>query len=470
MLTFFFLFIILYGNIKVKENRMKDLTKGNVYKTFFLFGFPLVLSGLLSQAYATIDTAIAGKFLGDEGLAAIGATSPLISFLSALFWGYGAGFCIHLARMFGSGDHKRIKAAIYSNYLYFSVFCVSICVAMIAFHDYIFDFLNVEESLKKAAFEYYSVYVAGLLFITLTNNGVYIMNAFGISVYPFWMSVLAAILNVCGNLFCVLVLKMGIAGLAVASVGSAIVVDICYILKLRKCFREMGVEKERVKIGFSYVKDSFAYSIPNMFQQAVMYFSGFLISPLVNGIGKEASASYSVVFRIYEVNASVYQNSARALSNYSAQCVGTEKYDRIKRGVRAGLLQGILFLLPFVLVCSIFNEPVCSIFFKSDASTEARRYAYTFTRKYLPFIYANLLCNLFHALFRGVKSTGYLVSSTVLASVVRYVASLLLIAKFGMNGFFAGWVISWFVEAIYALILYFIGKWNPARKKLTQTN
>ena len=65
---------------------MKDLTKGNMYKTFFLFGLPLVLSGLLSQMYSTIDTAIAGRFLGETGLASIGATAPLITFISSLFW------------------------------------------------------------------------------------------------------------------------------------------------------------------------------------------------------------------------------------------------------------------------------------------------------------------------------------------------------------------------------------------------
>ena len=73
---------------------MKDLTQGNIFKTFFLFGLPLVLSGLLSQTYNVVDTAIAGRFLGEQGLAAIGATSPLITFLSSVFWGFGAGACI----------------------------------------------------------------------------------------------------------------------------------------------------------------------------------------------------------------------------------------------------------------------------------------------------------------------------------------------------------------------------------------
>lgn len=444
---------------------MKDLTKGNIYKTFFLFGFPLVLSGLLSQAYQTIDTAIAGKFLGETGLAAIGATSPLITFLSSVFWGYGAGFCIHVARMFGSGEYKRIKSAVYTNYLFLSALCVLLSVAMLVFHEQIFDFLNVEESLRDDAFAYFSVYVAGLLPIILSFNGLYLMNAFGIGSYPFFMSLISAVVNIAGNLFCVTVLRMGVAGLAAATVFSACVVDVFYVVKLLRCFKEMGVREEKASIRFSFIKDSLPYSCANMCQQMIMYFSGFLISPLVNDLGKSASASYSVVSRIYDINASVYQNSARSLSNYSAQCVGEQKYDRIKKGVWAGFLQGVVFVLPFIIVSVIFREQICSLFFKENDSFETKQYSYVFAQYYLPFILFNVVCNLLHALFRGVKATGYLVSSTCMASVVRYVASVLLIPRYGMHGFFAGWVASWIAEAIYSAILFFFGKWNPSKKK-----
>ena len=97
---------------------MKDLTQGNIFKTFFLFGFPLVLSGLLSQTYNVIDTAIAGKFLGESGLASIGATSPLITFFSSLFWGFGVGVPVYAAKLYGRGDYDKIKKSFHSTYFF----------------------------------------------------------------------------------------------------------------------------------------------------------------------------------------------------------------------------------------------------------------------------------------------------------------------------------------------------------------
>ena len=156
---------------------MKNLTQGNIYKTFFRFGIPLVLAGLLSQAYSIIDTAIAGKFLGEHGLAAIGATAPLVTVLSAVFWGFGGGFCIYIAKLFGAGEYKKIKSAVHSTYLLFSIVCLSVCALMVIFHKPIFDFLKVEQELRKDAFRYFAVYVLGLLIITLTNNGLYLMTS-----------------------------------------------------------------------------------------------------------------------------------------------------------------------------------------------------------------------------------------------------------------------------------------------------
>ena len=88
----------------VKVICLKDLTKGNIYKTFLLFAIPLILAGLLSQSSSIIDTVIAGKMFDSKGLAAIGATSPFIQFFSSFFWGYGIGYSIYIANLFGAGD------------------------------------------------------------------------------------------------------------------------------------------------------------------------------------------------------------------------------------------------------------------------------------------------------------------------------------------------------------------------------
>ena len=192
-----------------------------------------------------------------------------------------------------------------------------------------------------------------------------------------------------------------------------------------------------------------------------MYLVGLLVSPLVNGMGVSATASYSVVSHIYNLVANVYQNATRTVSNYSAQCVGSKQYGKIRKGVGVGLLQGFAFGTPFILGCVFFREAVCGIFLKADASALVKEYSYAFCKVYLPFIYFNIVNNLFHALYRGVKAMGHLFFTSLLGAVSRLICSVALIPKMGMEGFYLGWVLSWIIEAVITTVLYFMGKWKP---------
>lgn len=446
---------------------MKDLTQQNIYKTFFLFGAPLVLAGLLAQAYGIIDTSIAGKMIGDKGLAATGATSPLTTAISSLFWGFGVGFSVWLARLFGERKYEKIKSSVALSFMIQLIVAGVIVAICLIFHDGIFDLLRVDEEIRKEAYEYFSFYIVGLVFIVFNNTFLFILNAFGISTFTLYMSLLATVLNIGGNILLVS-LGLGVAGLAISSVFAAVAVDGCYLLKLHACYKEMGVGTAKItfrNLGFSA---SLAYALPNMAQQGVMYLSSLLLSPLVNGMGASASAAYTVALTVFNLIQAVYCNSSKAVSNYSAQCVGLHKYRGLKKGLGVGVLQGLAFTLPFIVVCSVLPDKVCSLFFKADADALSREYAELFARTYVPFMVFAILNNLFHALYRGVKASAFLFSSTFVGAAVRWIASFLLISKYGMPGFFAGWAISWVGEALYAFALFLTGRWNPARREATE--
>lgn len=439
---------------------MKDLTEGNIHKTFILFAIPLVLSGLLSQAYSVIDTVIAGKFLGEEGLAAIGATAPFISFVSSFFWGYSTGASIYVARLFGAREYDRIRQTVWSQLLFLAFLAIVIAAIAVAGRNVIFDFLKIEESLRDAAFRYFGIYIGGLFLIMMTFHAVYFLNAMGSSSFPFWMSLLSAVINIGGNILSVTVLGLGVEGLALASVFAALVVSICYVFRFRAAFRSLGCAG-RCRLSFRHIRLSLSYSIPVALQQMAMYFAGMVLSPIVNGIGTSATAAYTVVARVYDVNAGIYQNSAKTLGNYVAQCMGAEKADRIPKGLKAALAQGLLFLVPVLMVCVFFPEEICMLFFRGEELGESFTLAVLFARVYLPFILFNMVNNLFHNLFRGVKRMGLLMASTFFGAAVRIVASAILAVPYGMAGFYAGWVISWIAEVIFCLVVWFTGKWMP---------
>ena len=442
---------------------MKDLTSGNIYKNFILFAIPLVLAGLLSQAYGLIDTMIAGQYLGAEGLAAIGATAQAVSLLSSLFWGFGAGLAVHIGGLFGARQYSRIRRELLTVVSVLMLAELAVGLLTILFHRPLLALLQVDSAVRQEAAQYLCIYMAGLFLILHNHTFMVVLNAFGSSGFPFGMSLVAAVLNIGGNLLSVTVLGWGVAGVAASSVFAALVVDVGYILRLRGCFREMGVAGEPLRPAWDSLRQCFGYGAPVALQQTAMYVAAFAISPFINGLGAAASAAYTVVMRLYEINAAIYQSSAKTLSNYAAQCVGAGKYDGLRRGVGVGFLQGVVFVLPTLLVCCVFARPVCALFFPGTYSGEAMEFAVRFARVYLPLVLFNVANNLFHSFFRGIAAMRWLVIATVYASLLRIAASVLLIPLWGMEGLFAGWAFSWIGEVALVVAVYWL-KFSTADK------
>lgn len=438
---------------------MKNLTEGNIYKNFILFAIPMVLAGLFSQMYNTIDTVIVGRYLGSDGLAALGATADLLTFFSAIFWGYSNGASLFAARCFGGQDYRKLRRVIRGNVLVNLVGAVLLAVLVSAFANPILDLLKVDVAVRSSAKVYMMIYVWGIGLITLHTTFVHTMQALGIGKFQFLMSVLAAVLNVAGNIFTVTVLDWGVGGVALSTVFSAFAVDVCFTLKLKHCFQELGVGGEKVKLDVKGICEPFSVGGMNMLQQMVLYLSSLLISPMINGLGSSATAGYVIAKRVYNINTGIYQNSAKTVSNHTAQCIGAGKIQRVKKGLVAGWIQGMLLFVPMMILCVVFAGTVCGFFLTDGGDNTALQYGILFVRVFLPFTVVDMLNNLFHAFFRGTTAMNLLLTSSVIGSVSHLVLTYLL-RGMGMQGIYLAWISSWLLEAAFALTVYFMGKWK----------
>lgn len=438
---------------------MKDLTQGNIYKTFLLFSLPIIISGLLSQSYNIIDTAIAGRWLGDAGLAEIGAGSSYITVLSSLFWGFGAGGAVLVGMAFGKKDFSHLKNITVTTLIILIGLYLLTVPLSIFFKEQLFNFLKVDESLKAEGYKYFSIYLAGLFFITLTNFGTQLFNALGDSKFPLKMAFLSAALNVVGNILSITVLGWGVVGIALSSVISALIVDALYVFKLRAFLSDV---KDKYVL---YKKDAVSVikiAIPSSCQQMILYGASFLVSPFINAISASATAAYTVIQRILEIATSLYQNSSRSVTNFSSQCVGAGKNHLLRRGVWAGFVQAILFLAPVLVICSAFAPQICAIFFKDAQDSEAIGIAVAFVRFYMPFVVINSINNLFHSFWRGTANMKHLVAGTFVGGASQVLFTYLLAPRYFINGIWWAWILCWSIEALFNYILYISGKWKNA--------
>ncbi len=171
---------------------------------------------------------------------------------------------------------------------------------------------------------------------------------------------------------------------------------------------------------------------------------------------------YVIALKIYSCNSTIYQNSSKTLSSYVAQSIGAQKYKNVRRGFKVGLLQGLVFEIPILILTVVFAQKACLIFLPSGSSGAAFDMAVVFARYFMPFVLFNLINNLFHAFYRGVAAMRYLVTATLIGSFSRIIASFIAVRYFKMNGVYIGWVISWVTECIFSLIVYVTGAWKPS--------
>lgn len=439
---------------------MRNLTVGNINKNFLFFSIPLILSSVLSSSFTLINSAIAGAYLGDNGLAAVGCCSTFISLISTgILAGYTVGNSIRVAMLFGSGNNDGIKSNYRFNQLFLAASTLVLAIVVFLCSDFILDLLNVETAIYDAAKKYMVITFFGLFIGKINENTMYTLNALGVTSVTVYVSILNAVATIIGNIVSVTILNWGVVGIALSTIFANVIVYVFYTFKMNVCFKEMGVYKSKVKLSFRELKDGAKYTVPSMAQQLSIYAANFIISPAINALGSGAIAGNSIATQIRGYIGCVYHGSARTLCNFSAQCVGGKKISLIRKGVKIGLAQGALFTAPIVFALMLFPTPVASLFFK-EATSEGLEVTVTYLRYHLIFVFLHVFVNVFHSFFKGIGKAKLLLVLTVIGSVSQAVFGVIFMNYYGVYGIYIGWALAWLLEGTLIGIMYFNGRWE----------
>ena len=434
----------------------KNMTQGNVYKSYLLYAAPLLLSYLLTQLYSTVDAVVAGKFISEYALGAISATGSYENLFYSLFNGFAAGFGIYIAQQFGKGDFSAVKRDIASNTAFIAGLTVIVSVFSVIFRDPIMKYLNVDPVLWKDAEIYFVIYTLGW-FLSYANRilmqGLY---ALGCTSFSLYVSFIAAVFKIGGNLLAVLVFDMGVGGLALFSVLSNAVTTVCYLFLLRRAYKELPTEKGSFGFQFSGIRNSLRYAGPTAVQQVAFHGVGLLIAPSINNLGAAATTAFNVSTRLYNIGTMSLWAVSNAFTCYTAQCVGQGSYEKIRKGLKAGFVLNCIMMIPFVLIPLIFAKPIVSIFFPTGFTGDAFDYSMRYVIIYLPMIYVQLVGHVLHSYMRSLGFTDRVLYITLICSTVRVVATILLVDSMHIEGAYLAQVISWAVDAVISVVYCYL--------------
>ena len=434
---------------------VKNITEGNIYKNYFLYGLPLILSSIISSLYSTTDAVIAGKFISEHALGAISATASYELLFFSFFNGVSRGFSVYIAQLFGKGKFAELKRGILNMGSFVAGIALLASLLSIAFRSPILDYLNVDPLLRKDAETYFVIYTSSYLFSYVNLYLLSVLFALGTTSFSLLVTVISATVNIAGNLLTVLVLDLGVAGLALSTVVSTVVVTGIYVWLISKAFRELQCEPIRYRFSLRIVKESIAYTIPTAIQKIAFHATGILCAPAINGLGAAATTAYSVMSKMYYFCAQSFWNMSSALDCHTAHAAGAGDVKKVRRGLSVGLWTNVAVLTPFVILFIFLAEPIALIFFPGGFSGAALDDAVRFFKIYALFLYINMLGHLLHSYMRSIGRVLPVLWSTLFGSTTMVVTTLLLVPTLKIDGVYLGLVLSWIADALLSLLFYF---------------
>lgn len=442
----------------------KDLTVGRPQKVIFEFCLPLFLSIIFQQLYNIADSFVAGNFISEEALAAVGNSYEITLIFIAFAFGCNMGCSVLSSRLFGSKDYTGLKSAINTSIVSTTLACLFLMVVGLVSMDRLLGLINTPENIYTDSALYLDIYIWGLPFLFLYNLSTGIFSALGDSKTPFIFLAFSSSANIFMDILFVTSFNMGVAGVAWATFicqGISAILSLLFVLKRMKTIKTETKPKLFVS---SLFKQFLLVAIPSTLQQSFISVGNIVLQSIINGFGSSVVAGYAAAIKLNNLVITSFTTIGNGISNYTAQNLGARKLERIKEGWLSGIKMVEIISLPFILCYVLLSDSLLSLFM-DNPSLEALKTGREFLRIVSPFYLIISIKIISDGTLKGAGLMRYFMASTFSDLILRVViAALLSSTTLGSTGIWLSWPIGWIIGATLSLFFFKKGEWG--REKL----
>ena len=397
------------------------------------FTIPLVLGNLFQLTYNAVDSIIVGQFVGKEALAAVGICNPVMTLMILFLNGLCMGASILMGTQYGAKDYDKLHRQISTTMLSGVIFSFILSVLCILLATPILHILQVDASIMKLTTSYMRIIFIGLVFTFLYNFFSSTLRALGDSQTPLYFLIASSVLNIFGDLFFVIVLKMGSNGCAISTVISEIMCCVFCIIYIQKKVPVLCLGKKWLIFDRSLLKKTISYGWVSAMQQATVQLGKIGIQAIVNTMGVSVAAAFAVVNRIDDFAYTPEQNIGHAMTALMAQ----------NKGARCGMILEFIYGIILFFICFVLARPLMLLFVKDE---EVILHGIRYLRL-ISFMYIlPAATNGIQGYFRGIGDLKITLLSSFINMGVRVIAAIPLVLLLGMGiealplSYLAGWI------------------------------
>ena len=434
-----------------------DLTQGGITRTLLTFTLPMMASSLLQQCYNITDTLIVGQFVGSQALAAVGSAYTLMVFLTSILLGLSMGSGTVFSQQFGAGNFSGMRRSIFMSFVFIGSLTILLNAAVFIWIDPILGWLSVPDDVYGMMRSYLVIIFSGIVFTFISNFYSSLLRAVGDSLTPLMFFAVSAVLNIGLDLFCILVLDMGIEGAAAATVVSQAVGALLIVWHTYRKRPELRLCRDDMRFDRAGFNEILSFSSLTCIQQSIMNFGILLVQGLVNSFGTVVMAAFAAAVKIDSFAYTPVQEFGNAFSTFVAQNFGAAKKDRIRRGVRSAVITVAVFSVFISVLVFLFAPRLMMIFVKPEEA-EIIRVGTEYLRIEGSFYVGIGLLFLLYGYYRAIRRPGMSVVLTVLSLGTRVGLSYWLasVPGIGETGIWWSIPIGWALADIVGIACYFV--------------
>lgn len=445
----------------------KDMTTGNPLKIILLFSIPVFFGNLFQQFYNMVDTMIVGQFLGEDALAAVGSTGSIMFLVLGFSMGITQGFGVMISQAFGAKDEKGLKHYVAVSILLGLIVSTVLTILTIIFSRKLLLFMNTPENILGMANSYIKVIFLGIIGSMFYNIASGILRGVGDSKTPLYFLIFSSALNILLDLFFIVVLKLGVAGAAYATIISQ---GTSAVLCFRYMFKKFSILKLQ-KADFYFDRQAtgklLSVGIPMALNYSIIAIGSMILQSAVNVFGSTVVAAFTAASKVEQLSTQTMPTLGTTMATYCGQNLGAGKFERIFDGMRKGVFIGIFTAAFAALISVVFGKSIVGLFL-SNPTPEVLIYATEYLNTISCFFIFLSMIYLYRTALQGLGRSIMPMISGIFEMFCRIGTVMLLLKPYGFWSVRLASPIAWIGAGVPMMITYFIWKHNIKKKYLTK--
>lgn len=441
-------------NKSPEKSQNRDLTVGNPEKVLWQFCLPLFGSIIFQQLYNIADSLVAGKFISENALAAVGNSYEITLIFVAFAFGCNIGCSVIVSQLFGGHDYKNMRTAVSTAWIASAILCVLLMLFGLLGCGSLLDLIHTPEEVLADSRLYLNIYIWGLPFVFFYNISTGIFSALGDSKTPFKFLAASSTSNIAVDIFFVTCFDMGVAGVAWATFlcqgANCVLAVLAVVRRLRTipCVEKAPLFSMRLLKRFTIV------AIPSILQQSFISIGNIIIQSVINSFGTSVMAGYSAGVKLNNLVITSFTTLGNGISNYTAQNIGAGKQSRVKDGFRAGVKMVWLTSIPLALLYFGFGKYLLYLFLDEPTVT-ALQTGIIYLRILSPFYFIVSVKLVADGVLKGSSMMTQFMISTFTDLILRVSLAILLSkTSLGVTGIWCAWPVGWTIGTLLSVWLY----------------